>query len=237
MKKIWLIFLVLFLTGCSVNYELDIDNSAILRENIKISANNDSDIEKIKEFNYYVPIDYTNDDYSVYEKKFDKIEYYDVSKASDNKSLVFKYDKYDSNKFNYNMFGRTCYKYVAVMEQKDKKSKKRELLLSTSRQFLCFDNYENLDEVNVIIKSKYKLLETNADVQEKHKYIWNITKENANNKYIYLLLDLKTRELTLWERIQEGEYVNMFTISLVLFLVGLVIWFLFKKKGDIKNKV
>ena len=237
MKRIWFVFLVILLTGCSVNYEVDIDRDVILKENIHFNANNDTDIEKIKEFNYYVPIDYTNNDSSIYEKKAKDIKYYSIFKNRDNSSLVFKYNKYNVDNFNYNMFGKTCYKYVTLMKNVDKKAKKKELILSTSRQFLCFDNYENLDDVNITITSKYKLKETNADIQERHKYTWNITKENANGKFIYLVLDLNTRELTLWERIQEGEYVNMFTISLVLLLISSVIWFLLKKKGDIKNKI
>ena len=236
-KNLFIIIIATFLcSGCSVDYNIDIDKQLDFVENINLKATSDSDSQQIKEFNSFVPVNVDSDEASVFEKKFEDIEYYDIKKADNNNKLTFKFVS-NMNKFSNDMFARSCYKYVVLTEKKDEKSKKRELLLSTSRQFLCFDNYDNLDDVTITIKSKYKLVETNADVQEKHKYTWYITKDNANDKFIYLLLDLKTRELSLWERIQEGEYVNMFTISLVLFLVGLVVWFLFKKKGDIKNKV
>ena len=233
MKKIWLIILVLFLTGCSVNYELDIGRDVRLIENVNLSANTNVDVEKINAFDYYVPIDYTNDDPSVFEKKFNDIDYYDITKKADNSSLSFSYDKYDVNQFNYNMFAKSCYQYVTVMNQNNNK----ELLLSTSRKFLCFDKYDNLDDVTVTITSKYKLKETNADEVDGHTYRWFITKGNADNKYLYLLLDTTVRELTIWERILEGEFTNTFTIFLVVFVVGGIIIFLFKKKGDRRNKV
>ena len=130
-----------------------------------------------------------------------------------------------------------CYKYLTFMNTENKKTKKNELLLSTSRQFLCFDKYDNLDDVTVTIRSKFKLKDTNADIVEKHKYTWNITKDNANDKFIYLLLDVHDRDLTLLEKIQEGEYTNIFTISLVLLLFGFLIYFSLKVKGKRRNRV
>ena len=237
MKKMVMLLIFAFLiTGCNINYELNIDRQLNLLENITMNATTDEDIQKILKFNQYVPVNIEFDDPVIFKEKKDGVEYYSINRKSDNSQLKFSYS-YDVNQFNYNMIARSCYQYVTVMNQKDKKTKKTELLLSTSKKFLCFDKYDNLDDVSITITSKYKLKETNADVVEKHKYIWNINKANANNKYIYLSLDTTKRDLTLWEKIQEGEYTNIFTISILLFIVGVIIYIFLKKKGDRKNKI
>ena len=227
-KKVLLFLLAFLLTGCSVNYKLDIDRELSFKENIVISKNDDSDVKSIKEFNYNVPINIEADDLSIFEKKVDGVDYYYQKKSED--KIKFSYD-FNISQFNYDMFVRSCYQYVTVMNEND------ELLLSTSRKFLCFDKYDNLDDVTVTIYSKYRLKDTNADEASNRTYKWYLNKENANDKYLYLLLDTKHRDLTLLERISEGEFVNMFTISLVLFVVVLIVCFIFKKKGDRKNKI
>lgn len=232
-KKFLLIIVIAFLcSGCSVDYNIDIDKQLDFIENINLKSTSDDDIQQIKEFNSFVPINVESDDPSVFEKKFDDIEYYNIKKSKENDRLSFDYVS-NMDKFNSDMFVRSCYQYLTLMKKNDDK----DLLLSTSRKFLCFDNYDNLDDVTITITSKYMLKETNADVQEKHKYVWYINKDNYDDKYIYLLLDLEHRDLTLKERILEGEFINMFTIALFLFVIGIVIYFILKKKGDIKNKV
>ena len=78
---------------------------------------------------------------------------------------------------------------------------------------------------------------TNADSVNGHVYIWNINRSNYHDKYIYLLLDTSKRDLTLWERILEGEFTNLFTISLLLLVIGGFIYFILKMKGDYKNRI
>ena len=232
-KYLLIIIVIAFLcSGCSVDYNIDIDKKLDFVEDINLNSTSDEDTQKIKEFNSFVPINVEADDSAVFEKKYDDIEYYDIRKSNENNKLIFNYVS-NIDKFNNDMFARSCYQYITLM----KKNEDKDLLLSTSRKFLCFDKYENLDDVTVTITSKYKLKETNADVVENHKYTWYINKDNADNKFVYLLLDITDRDLTLWERILEGEYVNIFTISLLLLVIGLVIYFILKKKGDRKNKI
>lgn len=234
--KIQMVLVAFLATGCSVNYELDIDRGLTFKENIIIQSSSVEDIQKIQEFDRYVPINIEFDDPSVFEKKLNDVEYYDSSKNNNSTILNFHYiHKADS--LNYDMFARSCYQYVTVMKQKDSKTKKDELLLSTSREFLCFNRYDDLDDVMVTITSKYKLKETNADVVEKHKYVWYINRDNADDKYLYLLLDTTERDLTLWEKIQEGKYTNAFTVSLLLLLVGGMIYLFLKRKGEKRDKI
>ena len=233
MKKMLMLLIFAFLiTGCSVNYELNIDKQLNLSENIILNATTDTDVQKILDFNQYIPINIEFDEPVIFKEKADGVQYYNINKKSDNSSLKFNYS-YDVDEFNFNIFAKSCYQYVTVMDQDNEK----ELLLSTSREFLCFDKYDNLDDVTVTITSKYKLKETNADEVSRHTYRWFINKGNAKDKYLYLLLNTGEKDLNLWERILEGDFTNTFTIFLAVFLIGGIIIFLFKKKGDRRNRV
>ena len=231
-KMIMLLIFAFLITGCSVNYELNIDKQLNLSENIVMNATTDRDVQKILDFNQYIPVNIEFDDPKIFKEKADGVQYYSINKKSDNSSLKFNYS-YDVDEFNFNIFAKSCYQYVTVMDQDNEK----ELLLSTSREFLCFDKYDNLDDVTVTITSKYKLKETNADEVSRHTYRWFINKGNAKDKYLYLLLNTGEKDLNLWERILEGDFTNTFTIFLAVFLIGGIIIFLFKKKGDRRNRV
>ncbi len=235
MKKniLLFVFIVLCCTGCHVDYHLNIDTVNSMEENIILNGTSNDDIKKINSFNEFVPIDIIADDYSAFQKKLDGIDYYSILRKDN--SLNFIYDRFNVKKLNDSMFARSCYQYVTVME--GGRGKSSELLLSTSNKFLCFDRYDNLDDVTVTITSKYKLKKTNADVVDEHKYTWNINKENANDKYLYLLLDTTVRELSLWDRIMEGEYTNVFTVSLVIAFIGGIVYLILKKKGDRRNRI
>ena len=220
-------------SGCHAEYKLDIDRSLVMKEEVSL-VGNDTDKARFDEFNYYLPVSFDADDFGAYEKKLAGVNYYSVHRGDN--LLNFKYD-HNIDSINLDMFARSCYEYVTVMKNESKKEKKKDLILSTSSKFLCFDRYDTLEDVKVVITSKYKLKDTNADEVEKHKYTWYINKDNYNDKYLYLLVDLNKRDLTFWERVLEGEYFNIFTLFLGILLVGLLIGYLFKKIGDRKNKI
>ena len=213
MKKC-LLFLCLFLvTGCTAGYQLDIDEELNLKEKTIVNAVTSLDVDEIKDFNRIIPSNIDVDDFKAFEKKVDGISYYNINKKNDNTLLSLDH-KFNVNSINNSYIARSCYEYVTIMRQ----NKDKELLLSTSNKFLCFKNYDNLDEVKIIITSKYKLKNTNADNVNGHNYIWNINKSNYSNKNIYLLLDITDIDLTFWERVLNGEYTNICVVSILIFV-------------------
>jgi len=238
MRNKCLLFLVIVLccTGCHVDYNLDIDNQLNLDESIVLQADTSSDEEKIQGYDEYLPVDYKADESAVFQKKFPNIEYYSIKKSKDNSSMSFQY-KYNISQFNEGMFVKNCFKYITVMKKKKGKGRYGALLLSTSNRLLCMDNYDNLDLVTVNISSKYKLIESNADEVSHHKYTWYYDRGNYTNKHIYLLLDIKKKDLTIWEKFLEGEYFNTFTITLFIFMVVGIVIFILRRRGIERNKV
>lgn len=227
MKKIILLLFIFLLSGCSVQYNLDIDKTLTLSENVTVNASTEDEYEIIKNYGY-LPLDINMDDPSVFEQKVDDVEYYDITKTKD--KIKFSYT-YDQDKYINSLFARGAYEFISVSEPEG------ELVLSTSKEFLLFDTYDNLDEVKVTINSKYKLIKSNADIEERHSYTWIINKENAYGKNIYLRLDTTKEDLTFLEKLKNGDYTSTFTISIIVFLVGIIIYFIIKKIGDKRNKI
>ena len=223
------IFLLVFCSGCSVEYNLDIDRNLDLNENINISATTFDDSEQINNYDKYLPIDYTADEPKVFEKKYDSIEYYDINKSNDN--IKFSYN-YDVDKFNNNIFARNCYQYVTVMNTINEEEERNELILSTSKKFLCFDYYDNLEDVTIKIKTKRKVYSNNADRVEGKTYIWNINKNNKEDSAINIIMDSSPKSsLSFLEK-------NLLWIIMagILFICG-VIYFVIKRRSDGVNKI
>lgn len=228
LKYIVILLSVLLLSGCSIEYQIDLDKKLNVKENIKLLPTTSEDIEKFKEFNLFVPINKEVDDYSAFTEKIKDIEYY-KSKIS-NKQIEFEYE-FDKDTYINSSFVNNAYEFISITPVNNA------LVLSTSKEFLLFDNYDNLEEVKITINSKYKLIKSNADEERKHSYTWIINKENAYGKNIYLKLDTSIEDLTILEKIENGDYLNIFTISLLLFIIGFIIYIILKRKGEKRDQI
>ena len=53
--------------------------------------------------------------------------------------------------------------------------------INTGNNFNCYEYYENLETIQVILTTNHKVISSNAEVVEGNKYIWNITKDGNKN--------------------------------------------------------
>lgn len=222
-----LLFVLFVCSGCSVNYELDIDKSLNLNESITIHADTSGEIDKINSYNQFLPISINADDYSVFESKKDDVDYYNISKEDDASEIRFDYS-YDVSKFNDNYFARSCYQFVTAMNSYDDEEQRDELLISTSKKFLCFDNQESLDSVTIKIHTTRDVYSNNADIVDGNNYIWNITRDDKDNASIQMVVSSTPIQKTLsfWER------NLLFFIAIGVFLIGGLIYIILKKRSD-----
>ena len=89
------------------------------------------------------------------------------------------------------------------------------------------DLYEDFDNVEIIIESKYKVVKSNADKQDGNKQIWIINKDNYSNKPINIELDKTT---TYNKKTNIKKY-----IILVIFIVLIITYILLSKKEKKKH--
>lgn len=180
-KIIGLIVIVLLLTGCSVDYNLYIDISNVSEE---IIFNG----ETIKLQPY--PVFYDVDGFSEDGIKLPDVTYYEMNNINNSTTLSYIFDW---NDYGRSRAPRTCLKSHNLIRKND-----NTYMLSTSAGISCFNQYSNLDSINVSVKVNsdyYTVISTNADSGYNGTYIWNITRDNEKTKHVQMIFeDKKNRE-------------------------------------------
>lgn len=236
MKKRIMILISLFLvtTGCSVNYEVTLDDN-LLSEVLKITENQDSLTSDYKDlidniYNLPQPV-YTDADVNPYDETqiIEGVEYYQKNMISSQNEygIEIKYN-HSLNEYEKSNIINRCYKNVTVLRDGNN------ITLSTSRNNLCFDIYDNLEEINIIINfdaKKYEVITHNADQKEEGKYSWNINSSNYNDKSIVIELEEK--------QIKNDEYYAWGLAGFIFITVVclLVVYLVARKKNQNKNKI
>jgi len=86
----------------------------------------------------------------------------------------------------------TCYKHFSVVENPNKDG----VILSTSNKNICFETYDILEDITVRLRTNHEVESHNADEVVDGEYIWKINKNNYNNKSIQMNLLNKTHKKT-----------------------------------------
>lgn len=216
-KKILLFISLLFITGCSANYDIEIYNDQVKEDMEFISTDSfnwDSEVQYgfsyrelvLASYEYPYPAFYNavvdeNDTI-----KLDGVEYYNNQLISDSSRLGQKlsYHKFNLNNFHESSILRKCYQYFNMIEQED------ELVLSTSLENLCFQEYPMLDNITIHLKTNHKVVSHNADIVDGYHYTWNLTRDQKEDSAI--LLTIKKDEYIF-------NYENEFLKKVMYFVV------------------
>lgn len=175
-----LVGLILLLTGCNANYRVEFIDGEF-KEDVYLFTDNESFIEQTKE-----------------KEGPEKIAYqmYLFDKDYDNFETKLEYDEYNTG-FNYHTnftlkkrqdwesVVRQCYDEIAIIKTKDS------ITIQTSNEFLCYKNFKELENVSISFKTNYIVVDNNADSVSSNKYIWQIKKEDAQYKPLYIKMQNK----------------------------------------------
>ena len=229
-KKLFLIIVVLLLTGCNANYKLVVDKDFNIKENVNVEVSKklfdikDVDIDtvlsdQITEFNkkISIPVDnYTlkkgtnNIDINI-NNKYDSIESYNQSSILKNvngKVELYDYTRDDGN--NADVFQIMInYDFFNLVKTRNLTNHK-------------------LDSLNLVVEFPYEIISTNADKVEKNVLTWDLTKlVKSRSFYIEYNKDKLYRDNT----------------ALILLIVGCVIAIsilivvIFRRKSNDKNNI
>lgn len=215
MKKVILILIFFLLTGCQVKYELDFhDNNLIENINIEIANTEQKKIENLKEYTAY----------SIFDNTFKK--QYDVTYNEGNKFIANYQYTYNRDEFLHAMYIGTCFDAFNFILNDNT------YILSTSQGFKCMVlDYNQVDNVQVIIKSNHQIIENNADIVEEDQLIWNIDENNATEKSIYVKFgDIK--ELSFFEKNRLGIIILSAIIILFISIIYYIV-LIGKKNNEI----
>ena len=228
-KKILFVFCLFLLTGCSVTYNLDIDSSYL--ENTSIIDNFSGNNYNYNLYNIYstkpVPLSNTATILSESNEKLEDVKYYDLNDISDNNHFGLNYvGTFDNdiplNESSILTFGVGNYDF----KQDDKN-----IIIKVPANIKAFNQFSNLDEIKVNIKTKYKVTDNNADEVSNDTYTWIITRDNYKDKTIELII-------TMDNLLNIGSDNSMVTFAIcliVLSLICLLIYLFVRSKYINKN--
>jgi len=197
MKKCLLLVLVLILSGCTLEYNLVIDESTF-EEVITINENDstklNSPVAEGTTMTYKNRVDwlvttpiyvYKNSNVSPYEEDgiIDGVKYYEKQKIVTGEEYgVSLITNGEIDEINDLRSLSHCYEIARVLNNKD------EYVISTSFKNMCFENYPLLDELTINITTDMKVTSNNADSVSGNTYTWKITRANYDNKSISLAM-------------------------------------------------
>lgn len=189
MKRVILCIICLIcLTGCSVQYDLDITEDSI-SEATKIYTdvtknemyadllltNFFSDSTKIFE-----PIYFNDDNYDYYLGGYqEKVRYYDVKSYLKNNYQGLEIQ----NAFSFSDYYRSSAVKKCFDELNIQKSENI-YLIRTSNRCNVFNTYSLLDEIKVNVHTDLEIISNNADYVNGNTYTWIINRENYTNKSV-----------------------------------------------------
>ncbi len=254
MKKIIIcIFLVFLCSGCSVTYNLEI-NENDFQENISIYSQEDStetyDGTNIFDFynlqkNERIP--------KYFDHGYD-LEYYTGTISED---LLYKVEDYSNEEnrgiqLSANFDDTDFYRSAAIkqcFEELDRQKENGYVLLRTNNKCNLFETYPILENITIRIKTDLEVIASNADNVDDNVYIWDINRNNYNNKSIHLTYvlpgsikkpeeqqpitpeeNVEENKEEVVENTEEGNY-NIFLILGSFVVLALVIYFVLKYKN------
>jgi len=228
-KRILLVIMVLLLTtGCTCEYNLIIDGSNY-KEEIIITGETPDEISSFNQ-KWEIPID---------KEEYEKISGFDNETEINTK--IYKY-KLSSNKlilnneFNSGNMSKStavynCYNKLTVSNYNNT------TIISTSHKADCFDKHPPLTSVKVKIKVDREVISNNADNVSGNTYTWNITKENASNKSINLVLSNGSLEE---DKSSSSSNTNTkkndYTLYIFLIILVIIIYLGYKWFMNFKDK-
>ena len=217
LKKILILFILLLLCGCDVKYNIEFKDDKVY-ENFSILLNNNTESNSIKYFN-------TNDLYVSITP--DMIKYKkDVLKENNNTKFNYSY-VYDIDSYNNSMALSSCFKGYNVLKEKNY------YLVTTSEGLKCMtsDYSTIIDNLDIVIETNHKLIDTNADEVSNNKYIWHVNKKNYQTKSIMLKVYQKKYVFN-----YKGEMTKKIIIaaSIIFVILFSLIYILLKRKKSNK---
>lgn len=178
MKKINIIILfslMILLSGCSATYELEIGDGFVNEKTI-LNLTKDEMVEFNSDGNNKYQKVYYNDSNDTAAEgttlPIKGVTYYDFSNNNNQISYEYKYD--------YNSFIRSSFSRYGFLDYKFRVNN-NEIHLKTTEGFAL---NENLSNVTIKIKSKYEVMNSNADKVDGDTLIWYIDSSNAETKYL-----------------------------------------------------
>lgn len=177
-KILVILLITYFLTGCTVSYNLNINEDSIKEETI-INMNSDEYTEfSSNKDNEYINM-YVDDENNTAEEgaslPLPNVTYYTFKKNNNAYTATY------TGNFNLNNYKRSSIRSMGFQTVKLYK-KDNKLIIKSSTEFTF--PYDNISEVVINITSPYTVSYSNADSVNGNTLTWRINETNAKYKFI-----------------------------------------------------
>ena len=228
MKKIRLLFVLvalIFLTGCSANYEVEIYNNTV-NEHIDLVDSTSMDGTENKKNIENLFYKYLDSSDLLYTRNFEI-----VSDELRNKYSLSEDSSYTIEEYQEELgYVRNCCRSVEISDDKEF------INFRTLGYFKWFEKYDELDELTIKVKSNHKVKEHNADKVSGHTYIWYINKMNYKDKIPSLKL-YSNKYVFNYNNEFIKKILPIIIIVGIIVIVGGVSYFYLKGKSNAVNQI
>lgn len=219
MKKIILLLIPFILTGCTVNYELEIKDDLTLKEEFKV-LNNESYFNKEGEaedrYKYIVDLGMKQTNYNDY----DYLKENDLYGVAITKNYVSLNDfKQNANSY------KEMYEDIQIIQQENIITMKTVGKFDITR-IVAISNQEGLDQsfpkdVYFSIKLPFKVLEHNADKIDtiNNIYFWTVDESTDDNKSMLIKFDTNKKHFNIIKILKETDYTIPVIIAIIMFVM------------------
>lgn len=205
-KIITLLMFVFLLCGCTAKVDISVDRRNI-DETITITdyANEMFSKEQVlAKYRKYMPVDKSTVivDTEPDERK-SRVDYYkrSVTDLGNGYNILYNYN-YDYDEYFNARSLNTAFKSSFINYNREENT----ITISTDNDGTrLFDQYKELDNLQINISSRYEVKESNADSVNGNVSTWNLSRNN--NKKIYIQYDTTVRQEQKEEKEEEEEVV------------------------------
>ena len=231
MKKILLLIILIILTGCSANYEIDYSKNRF-NESLTTSGNI-TDINYKNEIDNYYLKSYLLTSYKI--QTGDMAENEILSNYSIyNKELVNESNNYGL-KLGYNYDNKDNYMESSIVYRLFSSFIIEDNYIKLDGIKNIFNSYSMLDNIKIIFSTDKYVSESNCDEVKNNKYIWYIDKNNYQNKFIEITL--VSNKIEMYKKNMEKYSDKVVTfIIVVISIMGLLYILVIYNKVKKSNK-
>lgn len=229
-KKIIILIILLTLTGCTVNANVNIDYNGNLNEEIIINFKNKDAV------NYNTPTEYATSFINYYDNAIRYKNYsYTISENKKDTNVIFsKKSNNICNAIKYSLFSQYLYNKIECIEDREYYTVRSigDNLISKPLNEKKFD----ITEIDLNITVPGSLTENNADSVSKNTYTWFFNQNTMSSKSIYFKVSkniMKQEKQKEESKIHNKKTINiwlkMFMVFISIFLLLLIGIILYKK--------
>lgn len=224
-KKLFLMFFILFFTGCDVVYNIEIKDGIVKEstnfnieesDNIVTNPSLDGASEPEQTFDEFVA-NYYNEDYFAFYNKFSDDKLYTKKYLEKDNVLKLSYS-YNLSNYSDSSLLHSCFDKISI------KDEAKSLTLSYEGSNGCFsqDSYGRFKNLTVNIKPDGNVIKSNADNVSGGIYTWKLSKKDGNRN-IFMKIKYGT----------NNYFIIFLVISLTaLFALGIYFYFIKKRNNN-----